>query len=146
MLKDVKLYHFGLQDMLNKIHPPRPGWYEELYALAMKKCTKSYEAEVGGCPRTSNLCHLIEYRDTKKDLFSNQIAGYKSQLFANLRGKANKILEVGIGTGPNLKYYASEPGLEVFGVDPIMKMEKYARAAAEDAGLSLENFKFMQAV
>ncbi|KAL3501434.1 hypothetical protein ACH5RR_035883 [Cinchona calisaya] len=105
--------------MLNKIHPKRPDWYEELYALVTETCMKPYEAE---------------------------IAGYKLQLFANLSGKANRILELGIGTGPNLKYYANEPGVQVFGVDPNMKMEKYARAAAEGAGLPQTNFTFKQAV
>ncbi|KAK6139390.1 hypothetical protein DH2020_026898 [Rehmannia glutinosa] len=70
----------------------------------------------------------------------------ESQLFANLRGKADKILEIGIGTGPNLKYYADYPGIDVFGVDPNRKMEKYALAAAENAGLTPSNFRFMQGV
>ncbi|KAL7091390.1 hypothetical protein ACP275_12G102700 [Erythranthe tilingii] len=105
--------------MLNRIHPPRLDWYEEFYASAMDKTMKPYEAE---------------------------IAGYKSLLFANLIGKADKILEIGIGTGPNLKYYADCPGVEVFGVDPNRKMEKYAVAAAEAAGLPLSNFRFEQAV
>ncbi|KAL2510143.1 S-adenosyl-L-methionine-dependent methyltransferase superfamily protein [Forsythia ovata] len=105
--------------VLNRIHPPRPDWYEEFYALALDKTMISYEAE---------------------------IAGYKSQLFSNLRGKADKILEIGIGTGPNLKYYANEPGIRVFGIDPNSKMKKYAVAAAEAAGLPPSNFKFMQAV
>lgn len=35
-----------MQAMLNKIHPPRPDWYEKLYALALKYGTKAYEAEV----------------------------------------------------------------------------------------------------
>ncbi|KAL3823954.1 hypothetical protein ACJIZ3_019983 [Penstemon smallii] len=105
--------------VLNRIHPPRPDWYEELYASAMDKTMKSYEAE---------------------------IAGYKSRIFASLRGKANKILEIGIGTGPNFKYYADYPGANVLGVDPNRKMEKYALAAAEAAGLQPSNFKFVQAV
>ncbi|KAL2510109.1 S-adenosyl-L-methionine-dependent methyltransferase superfamily protein [Forsythia ovata] len=105
--------------VLNRIHPPRPDWYEEFYALALDKTMISYEAE---------------------------IAGYKSQLFSNLRGKADKILEIGIGTGPNLKYYANDPGIHVFGIDPNSKMKKYAVAAAEAAGLPPSNFKFMQAV
>ncbi|KAH6806991.1 hypothetical protein C2S51_028099 [Perilla frutescens var. frutescens] len=32
--------------MLNRIHPPRPDWYEEFYASAMDKTMRSYEAEV----------------------------------------------------------------------------------------------------
>lgn len=74
-----------------------------------------------------------------------KIAGYKSQIFSDLRENANKILELGIGTGPNLKYYASN-GVDVIGVDPNQKMEKYAKVAAVSAGLPLEKFKFIQAV
>lgn len=78
--------------------------------------------------------------------FFGKIAGYKSQLFSNLKGKAQKVLEIGIGTGPNLKYYAGGSDVRVFGVDPNRKMEKYAQAAAVAAGLPLENFEFIQAV
>ncbi|CAA3022696.1 methyltransferase-like protein 7A isoform X2 [Olea europaea var. sylvestris] len=106
-------------EVLNRIRPRRPEWYEELYAFALDKLTKPYEAE---------------------------IAGYKSQLFSNLRGKAHKILEIGVGTGPNLKYYANDPGIHVFGIDPNSKMKKYALVAAEAAGLQPSNFEFMQAV
>lgn len=56
------------------------------------------------------------------------------------------MLEIGIGTGPNLGYYAGENDLQVIGVDPNQKMEKYARAAAIAAGLPLPNFEFIQAV
>lgn len=105
-------------NMLNRIHPPRPDWYEEFYASAMNSTMESYEA---------------------------QIAGYKSQIFTYLRENANKILELGIGTGPNLKYYASN-GVDVIGVDPNQKMEKYAKAAAVSTGLPSEKFKFIRAV
>ncbi|KAM3373737.1 thiol S-methyltransferase METTL7B isoform X1 [Capsicum galapagoense] len=105
--------------MLNRLHPPRPDWYEEFYATAMNTSMKPYEAE---------------------------IEGYKSELFSNLRGQAKQILEIGIGTGPNLKYYASEGGTSVYGVDPNRKMEKYAQAAADAAGLPPSNFKFLHAV
>lgn len=37
----------SIQTMLNRIHPPRPDWYEEFYATAMDKTMISYEAEVG---------------------------------------------------------------------------------------------------
>lgn len=75
-----------------------------------------------------------------------KIAGYKSELFANLRGKAERIVEIGVGTGPNLKYYADYPDILVYGVDPNRKMQRYAQAAAQDAGLPPSNFRFMQAV
>ncbi|KAK1437728.1 hypothetical protein QVD17_03524 [Tagetes erecta] len=104
--------------VLNRVHPPRPDWYEEFYAVAMDASMKSYEAE---------------------------IAGYKSQLFANLTRKAANILEIGIGTGPNLKYYGNLD-VSVVGVDPNRKMEKYAQAAARASGLPSTQFKFVHAV
>ncbi|XP_065861367.1 uncharacterized protein [Euphorbia lathyris] len=78
--------------------------------------------------------------------YEAEISAYKSQLFSNLRGKAKKVLEIGIGTGPNLKYYAGDADVEVFGVDPNGKMEKYAHEAAKAAGLLPANFNFIQAV
>ncbi|XP_028762014.1 methyltransferase-like protein 7A isoform X1 [Neltuma alba] len=106
-------------DVLNKFHPPKPGWYEELYASVLKNATKSYEAEV---------------------------ARYKAEIFSNLREKAHKILEIGIGTGPNLSYYASNSDVQVVGIDPNQKMEKYARSSAVSAGLPPSNFEFIHAV
>lgn len=63
-----------------------------------------------------------------------------------MRGKADKILEIGIGTGPNLRYYADNPGVDVFGIDPNKKMERYAQTSAEAAGIPPSKFRFMQAV
>ncbi|XP_047156604.1 putative methyltransferase-like protein 7A isoform X2 [Vigna umbellata] len=105
--------------LLKKFHPPRPDWYEEFYAGVMNSATESYEAEV---------------------------ATYKSQIFSNLKGKGLRILEIGIGTGPNLSYYASGSDVEVVGIDPNPKMEKYARSSASSAGLPPSNFEFIQAV
>ncbi|KAF7801754.1 methyltransferase-like protein 7A [Senna tora] len=108
------------RDALNKFHPPRPDWYEEFYALVLSRAAESYEAEV---------------------------ARYKSQIFSNLRGKAQKILEIGIGTGPNLRYYASDSSdVEVIGIDPNQKMEKYAQSSAASAGLPPSKFEFIHAV
>ncbi|KAL3751590.1 hypothetical protein ACJRO7_012427 [Eucalyptus globulus] len=105
--------------MLDKFHAPRPQWYEEFQAMVLDKGMEAYEAE---------------------------IARYKSQLFSKLKGKVKEILEIGIGTGPNLKYYANDNDVHVVGVDPKRTMEKYARAAAAAAGLPSPNFKFLQAV
>ncbi|TQD92326.1 hypothetical protein C1H46_022124 [Malus baccata] len=70
--------------MLEKVHPPRPDWCEEFYASVLNTSMKSYEDE---------------------------IAGYKAELFAELKGKAEQVLEIGIGTGPNLRYYAADSGV-----------------------------------
>ncbi|XBH80195.1 hypothetical protein VPH35_105986 [Triticum aestivum] len=105
--------------MLERVHPARPGWYEKLYATAMDKGMQSYEAE---------------------------IAQYKSNLFSQLSVAGENILELGVGTGPNLKYYASADGVNVTGVDPNMYMEEYSRAAANSAGLPQSNFTFRRGV
>lgn len=76
-----------------------------------------------------------------------KVAQYKSKIFGNLKEKkANKILEIGIGTGPNLSYYTSNSDVQVVGIDPNPEMEKYARSAAVSAGLPLSNFEFIHAV
>ncbi|TVU28494.1 hypothetical protein EJB05_20013, partial [Eragrostis curvula] len=105
--------------MLERVHPSRPDWYEELYATAMDKGMKSYEAE---------------------------IAGYKAKLFSQLMATGKNILELGVGTGPNFKYYASSNGVNIIGVDPNKHMEDYARTAAVSAGLPLSNFTFKRGV
>ncbi|XP_077213226.1 uncharacterized protein LOC143848225 [Tasmannia lanceolata] len=105
--------------VLNKIHPPRPDWYEEFNALALDQGMKSYEAK---------------------------IAGYKEELFSHLTAENKKVLELGVGVGPNFKYYANAAGVSVFGIDPNKRMEKYAREAAVTAGLSSTHFSFIRAV
>ncbi|XP_043699118.1 methyltransferase-like protein 7B [Telopea speciosissima] len=107
------------QAILKRFHTPRPDWYEKLFALLLAKCLKAYEPEV---------------------------AGYKAELFSRLRGRVNKVLELGIGTGPNLKYYAGDGDVHVYGVDPNKRMEKYATEAAVAAGLPRTNFNFIQMV
>lgn len=79
-------------------------------------------------------------------VLNGKIAGYKKKLFANLAGRAETLLEIGVGTGPNLKYYAGNENICVFGMDPNHKMEKYACASAKEAGMKPENFRFMQGV
>ncbi|KAJ8477472.1 hypothetical protein OPV22_021199 [Ensete ventricosum] len=104
---------------LERIHPARPDWYEEIYAQAMEEFMRSYEAEV---------------------------AVYKEKLFAQLTEKVEQVLELGIGTGPNLKYYAGVGDRYIIGVDPNKQMEKYARASAEAVGLQSTNFRFIRGV
>ncbi|XP_002985991.2 methyltransferase-like protein 7A isoform X1 [Selaginella moellendorffii] len=123
---EAGLHAGGLEDgylqTLRAVHPKRPDWYEEFYAQSIKCGMVAYEAEA---------------------------AKYKEKLFESLRQRsaATTVLELGVGTGPNLKYYArSGSGMSVIGIDPNEKMEKYARAAAADAGLSNSQFKFIHAV
>lgn len=56
------------------------------------------------------------------------------------------MVEIGVGTGPNFRYYVRNSGLRVIGVDPNRAMDRYARTAAETAGLLPENFQFLQGV
>ena len=75
-----------------------------------------------------------------------QIAGYKAKLFSQLSATGKSILELGVGTGPNFKYYASNVGVNVIGVDPNKHMEDYARTAAVSAGLPSSSFTFRRGV
>ncbi|XP_031475391.1 uncharacterized protein LOC116247368 isoform X3 [Nymphaea colorata] len=104
--------------ILKEVHPPNPQWYDKLFAWAME--------------------HLMEFHRKK-------ISGYKEKLFNSLEGENKKVLELGIGTGPNIGYYANVPNVTVYGVDPNKQMEKYAKAAALRAGLPPSNFYFTQA-
>ncbi|XP_020581007.1 methyltransferase-like protein 7B isoform X2 [Phalaenopsis equestris] len=102
-----------------KFRAARPDWYEELFAKAMEEGMKSYEAEV---------------------------AGFKTDLFGKFKGTCKKVLELGVGAGPNFKYYAHANDLHVIGVDPNKQMEKYARVAALAVGLQPTSFTFMEGV
>ncbi|EOA34782.1 hypothetical protein CARUB_v10022356mg [Capsella rubella] len=77
---------------------------------------------------------------------TSTISDYKIKLFDNLVGKAEKVLEIGIGTGPNIKYYTAIPNVSVIGVDPNAKMESYARKSAAEAGIKSEDFTFIHAI
>ncbi|KAJ4874661.1 S-adenosyl-L-methionine-dependent methyltransferases superfamily protein [Raphanus sativus] len=104
---------------LKTLRPPKPDWYDELFAWSMDTSIEPYEKE---------------------------ISSYKMKLFDNLVGKAEKVLEIGVGTGPNFKYYSVIPNVSVLGVDRNAKMESYARKSAAEAGLKPEDFSFIHAV
>lgn len=92
---------------------------------------------------------LIRFLRLKFPVFCfmfGKIADYKRKLFDYLTGKAETLLEIGVGTGPNLKYYAGNENVCVLGMDPNHKMEKYAWASAREAGMKPENFRFLQGV
>ncbi|MCS6815917.1 MAG: class I SAM-dependent methyltransferase [Blastocatellia bacterium] len=55
---------------------------------------------------------------------------YKEQLFAGLHGR---VLEIGPGTGPNLRYYPSQ--MQWIGVEPNPFMHRYLRIEAERWGV-----------
>ncbi|CAL9240026.1 unnamed protein product [Arabidopsis halleri] len=107
------------KDVSETFHPQRPDWYKELFAWFLSTGMRSYESE---------------------------IADYKRKLFEKLAGKAETVLEIGVGTGPNLKYFAGNENVCVFGMDPNHKMEKYACESAREAGMKPENFRFIQGV
>ncbi|CAN8239067.1 unnamed protein product [Cochlearia groenlandica] len=106
-------------EVLKRLHPPKQDWYEEFFAWSMNTGMEPYEKEV---------------------------SYYKMKLFNNLVGKVEKVLEIGVGTGPNFKYYADIPNVSVLGLDPNAKMESYARKSAVESGLKSENFRFIHAL
>lgn len=77
-------------------------------------------------------------------VLSDKIVDYKRRLFDNLSGKAEKVLDICVATGPNLKYYSDNENAYVLGMDPNHKMEQYACEPAREARLKPENFRFMQ--
>ncbi|KAH0460713.1 hypothetical protein IEQ34_011376 [Dendrobium chrysotoxum] len=147
---------------MEKFRPARPDWYEEFFAKAMEEGMRSYEAEVmlwfnlvcftftpqflhiGSKAVPSDLSLKLWLNNTGK--IEALVAGYKEDLFRSFTGTSKKVLELGVGTGPNFKYYARADDLHVVGVDPNKQMEKYARSAALAAGLPPMSFTFMQGV
>ncbi|XP_013652328.1 putative methyltransferase-like protein 7A isoform X1 [Brassica napus] len=77
----------------------------------------------------------------------DEIENFKNKVFDKLTEKDKKVLEIGIGTGPNMRYFAARNvNVTLLGLDPNPKMKKYARKAAVRAGLNPKNFRFMQGV
>jgi SAM-dependent methyltransferase len=74
--------------------------------------------------------------------YERALAPRKASLFARLpapREPSPLIVELGIGTAPNLVYYPPwAAGARIVGVEPNAAMWAYARGAAEAAGLQLE--------
>ncbi|ESQ28292.1 hypothetical protein EUTSA_v10019583mg [Eutrema salsugineum] len=79
--------------------------------------------------------------------YLEEIEDCKIKVFDKLTAKAEKVLEIGIGTGPNMRYYAARNmNVTVLGLDPNPKMKKHARKSAAKAGLKPKSFKFKQGV
>lgn len=69
------------------------------------------------------------------------------KVFDKLTAEVEKVLEIGIGTGPNMRYYAARNiNVTVLGLDPNLKMKKLARKSATKAGLKSKHFRFKQGV
>ncbi|KAL2653108.1 hypothetical protein R1flu_021236 [Riccia fluitans] len=106
--------------VIEAVHPRRGCWYEEFFARVMESGMDSYEAAV---------------------------AGYKRDLFEMLDDSVETMLELGIGTGPNLKYYGNRPRIQkVLGLDPNVQMAKFCSSAALKAGLTESQFEFIHGV
>ena len=65
------------------------------------------------------------------------IAQRKAALFATALSGAADVAEVGLGAGPNLRYYGAAGVRGVVGVEPNEFMAPYATAAATSAGVPL---------
>lgn len=64
-------------------------------------------------------------------VYEPRIAPRKQALFGGLRGK---VVEIGPGTGPNLKYF--DPSIEYMGIDPNVFMHPYLVREANRLGMS----------
>eukprot|EP00242_Pyramimonas_sp_CCMP2087_P012689 CAMPEP_0198199928 /NCGR_PEP_ID=MMETSP1445-20131203/3035_1 /TAXON_ID=36898 /ORGANISM="Pyramimonas sp., Strain CCMP2087" /LENGTH=334 /DNA_ID=CAMNT_0043869839 /DNA_START=195 /DNA_END=1199 /DNA_ORIENTATION=+ len=68
--------------------------------------------------------------------YESQIEARKQALFGMLDPGIEDVLELGLGTGPNLKYYPK--GISVVGVEPNAYMNQYALEKAEACGVNLQ--------
>lgn len=77
--------------------------------------------------------------------YERAVAPVKTRLFADLLRdlQAPKILDIGVGAGPNLKYLTCLPaGSQVVGLDPNPAMEPYCQKSAAACGLQ-DSFTFV---
>lgn len=66
-------------------------------------------------------------------LFLNVFIGkYRERLLRNVKGK---VLEIGVGTGANFKYYSDK--CEIYGVDMSKEMLKRAKKKADQLGITV---------
>ncbi|KAI8477362.1 MAG: S-adenosyl-L-methionine-dependent methyltransferase [Monoraphidium minutum] len=104
----------------------RAGWYDRYFAAAMHSQMGVYESAIA---------------PVKERLFSQLLAPGGAAAPAGGGGGALRLLEIGIGTGPNLSYMARALGpdrlplLSLTGLDPNPEMQPYARESAAAAGL-----------
>lgn len=66
--------------------------------------------------------------------YEGEIAEVKKKLFSQIAA-SDKVLDVGIGTGPNLRFL--QRGTQVVGVDPNQYMWPYAIEKAQSCGIEL---------
>ncbi|GMH42819.1 hypothetical protein BSKO_10738 [Bryopsis sp. KO-2023] len=94
----------------------RGGWYDKYFAYALSHTMDKYEG---------------------------LITPTKDKLFAKLQASgAKNILEVGVGYGPNARYYGNSEEFAVTGLDPNPAMEPYANEMADSVGL--KDFTFLE--
>jgi len=60
------------------------------------------------------------------DSYENEMAERKAALFSGHVSQGDRILELGLGTGPNLKFYPA--GVSVYGLEPNIAMHRYAES------------------
>ena len=82
------------------------GWYKKLFAWLMATGNAEYEQAV---------------------------SDRKQALFSDIHGD---ILEIGAGTGPNLRYYPKD--IHWIGIEPNPYMHSYLQAEAEKLGLNID--------
>jgi ubiquinone/menaquinone biosynthesis C-methylase UbiE len=109
---------------------PKPTLYQRYFSSAMARFSPQYEAMV------ANL---------KKDLFAELGRCLQAGSSDSGEGPATEpkcVLEVGIGSGPNLSYLVAQlpaPGqLHVTGLDPNPAFQQYAREVQEDKDVHFE--------
>lgn len=67
---------------------------------------------------------------------SAEVRRFKQDLFNGVK-RGDKVLEIGVGSGPNLSYYGKKAGI-VLAVEPNRSFDMYTRSAAATTGTTLE--------
>lgn len=65
-----------------------------------------------------------------------EVRHFKQELFANVK-KGDRVLEIGVGSGPNLGFYGDRASV-VLAVEPNRSFDIYARSAASSTDTNLE--------
>lgn len=99
----------------------RKGWYDKMYARMISRQTARYN-------------QLLDAR--KKQLLSHVVDD----------AAVKDVLEVGIGSGANLPYYASRKDIQLAAVDPNPEMLHYLKATCEEVGFPVEQVSWQQGV
>ncbi|KAK9794357.1 hypothetical protein WJX73_003714 [Symbiochloris irregularis] len=75
--------------------------------------------------------------------YENKVQDRKQKLFAEAFDGLDSpsVVDIGMGTGPNLPFYSKQKGIKITGIDPNLAMDSFAQENAEAQGLQPDQLK-----